>query len=287
MKYAMINKLKDSDTVRMMCRVFQVSASGYYAWRKRSESARDMANTLLDTKIKRVYAQHKGRYGSPRITDELREQGGSCSKHRVAKRMQRLGIAAIAAKKCKVTTDAKHDLPVAPNVLNQDFSAARPNQKWVADITDVWTDEGRLYLATVMDLYSRTLIGWSMQRTMTQQLVCDALLMALWRRGFPKQVIVHSDRGSQYCSHRHQQLLKDNHLRCRMSGKGNCYDNAAMESFFHTLKVELIHRERYHAREQARQSIFEYIEAYYNTLRRHSANGNISPSQFEMMTNSL
>ncbi len=278
MKYAMIKKLKDTYSVRMMCHVFEVSSSGYYARGQRPESRRDAANRVLDTKIKAIYDQHKGRYGSPRILDELHDQG---------KRMQVLEIKAVAARKFKVTTDAKHHLPVAPNLLNQDFSANRPNQKWVADITYVWTDEGWLYLATVMDLYSRTFIGWSMQRTMTQQLVCDALLMALWRRGFPQQVIVHSERGSQYCSHRYQRLLKDNSLHCSMSGKGNCYDNAAMESFFHTLKVKLIHRQRYRDREQARQSIFEYIETYYNTLRRHSANGNISPRQFEMMTNSL
>lgn len=164
MKYAMMNELKDSYAVPRV----PVSASGYYAWRKRPESPRYTANALLDTKTRGVYEQHKGRYGSPRITDELRGQGESCSKHRVAKRIQLLGIKAIAAKKFKVTTDTPHDLPVAPNLLDQDFSAVCPNQKWVADITYVWAVEGWLYLATVMDLYSKALIGWSMQRTMTR-----------------------------------------------------------------------------------------------------------------------
>ena len=267
----MIKTLQDDYPIQMMCRVFEVSASGYYAWRKRPQSPRAVENRILDAKIKAVYEQHQKRYGSPRITDELRDQGESCSRHRIAKRMKAMGLQAVAAKKFKVTTDTRHTLPVAPNLLNQDFSAQAPNQRWVSDISYIWTHEGWLYLAVVMDLYSRTVIGWSMHRRMTQQLVCDALLMALWRRGFPKGTLIHSDRGSQYCAHRYQQLLKDNNLICSMSGTGNCYDNAAMESFFHTLKVELVHRECYKTRQLAQQRIFEYIEMYYNTLRRHSA----------------
>jgi len=191
------------------------------------------------------------------------------------------GAEAIQAKKFKVTTDSNHSKPVAPDLLEQDFTATAPNQKWVSDISYIWTDEGWLYLAVVMDLYSRAIVGWSMNRRMTQQLVCDALTMALFRRHFPKGTIIHSDRGSQYCSKRYQRLIKNNGLRCSMGRKANCYDNAAMESFFHTLKVELVHRERYDTRRMATSRIFEYIETYYNRQRKHSAIGYKIPIQFE------
>ena len=170
---------------------------------------------------------------------------------------------------------------MAPDLVQQDFTASRPNEKWVSDIAYIWTGSGWLYLAVVMDLYSRAIIGWSLQSRMTQQLVCDALTMALFRRGFPKGVIVHSDRGSQYCSRRYQKLLQHNTLLCSMGRTGCCYDNAAMESFFHSLKVELVHREFYTTRDDARQSIFEYIEVYYNRQRRHSAIGYQIPMVFE------
>lgn len=287
MKYAFIQSQQDQYAISRLCDLLEVSTSGYYDWQARSPSARELSNRRLDTKIQVIYSQHKGRYGSPRITEELQAQGETIGENRVANRMKVLQIQAKAGKKFKVTTDSEHDYPVAPNVLQQDFTATAPNQKWVSDITYVWTTEGWLYLAVVLDLYGRKIIGWAMHRRINQELVCDALLMALWRRGFPKGVIVHSDRGSQYCSKRYQKLIKDNKLICSMSGKGCCYDNAAMESFFHTLKVELVHGERYHSREQAKYSIFEYIEAYYNTIRRHSANGNISPVQYEAMANSL
>lgn len=195
--------------------------------------------------------------------------------------MQVLGLKACQAKKFKVTTDSEHDKPVAPDLVRQDFTAAHPNQKWVSDITYVRTREGWLYLAVVMDLYSRAIIGWSMHKRMTHQLVCDALTMALFRRGFPKSVIIHSDRGSQYCAKRYQQLISLNQLNGSMSRKGCCYDNAVMESFFHTLKVELAHRENYVTRHQARQSRIEYIEIYYNHQRRHSAIGNQIPMAYE------
>ena len=196
--------------------------------------------------------------------------------------MQALGLQAIQAKKFKVTTDSNHDWPVAANLLQQDFTAEEPNHKWVSDITYIWTREGWLYLAVVMDLYSRAIIGFSINKRMTQQWVCDALTMALFRRGFPKDVIIHSDRGSQYCSKQYQALLKLNKLVCSMSRKGCCYDNAAMESFFHTLKVELVYREFYATRQQARQSLFEYIETYCNRQRRHSTIDNQIPMQYEL-----
>ncbi len=192
-----------------------------------------------------------------------------------------LGLKAVQALKFKVTTDSEHDKPVVADLLQQDFTASCLNQKWVSDITYSWTGSGWLYLAVVMDLYSRAVIGWSLQSRMTQQLVCDALTMALFRRTFPKGVIVHSDRGSQYCSKRYQRLLKQNNLTCSMSRKGCCYDNAAMESFFHSLKVELIYRESYATREDARAAVFEYIEVYYNRQRRHSAMGYQIPMLYE------
>ena len=190
--------------------------------------------------------------------------------------MRRQGLRAKAAKKFKATTNSKHSLPVAANLLQQDFTATAPNQKYVSDITYLWTDEGWLYLATVIDLYSRLVVGWAMSERMTAHLVCDALQMALWRRRMPTGVIVHSDRGSQYCSAAYQALIKKHGLLCSMSAKGCCYDNACAESFFHTLKVEVIHGERFTTREEMRQTVFEYIEVDYNRTCRDSPNGQTS-----------
>jgi putative transposase len=216
-----------------------------------------------------------------RITDELQASGFICGRNRVARRMKHLEIKAKTKKKFQVTTDSKHHLPVAPNLLNRDFTATAPNQKWCRDISYIWTDEVWMYLAVVIDLYSRAVIGWSMQSTMSRQLVCDALMMALWRRGFPHGVLVHSDRGSQYCSHEYQNMLKQYQLICSMSRKGNCWDNSVAEIFFNSIKTELIYTERYPTREIAKQSIFQYIEVYYNLVRRHSTIGSIAPMIFE------
>ena len=258
-----------------------IERSGYYAWLKRMPGKRKCANNLLDQKIISLFDRHKQRYGAPRLTDELREAGEKCNKKRVARRMKHLKLKAKAKKKFKVTTDSKHNLPVAPNVLNRDFHAAKQNQKYVGDISYIWTDEGWMYLAVVIDLYSRAVVGWSIQSTMSRQLVCDALMMALWRRGFPRGVLFHSDRGSQYCSSDYQALLKKYGFICSMSRKGNCWDNGVAESFFHTLKVELINGHRYKTRKEAKQSIFHYIEVYYNRVRRHSTIGSIAPEVFE------
>jgi putative transposase len=195
--------------------------------------------------------------------------------------MIRQGLCAKAGKKFKVTTNSKHELPVAKNILQQNFSASAPNQKWVGDITYLWTQEGWLYLATVIDLYSRMVVGWAMSERMTADLVGNALSMALWKRGMPTGVIVHSDRGSQYCSELYQRLLTKHGLACSMSGTGNCHDNACAESFFHSMKVEAIHGERFETREKMRRVVFEYIEVDYNRIRRHSTNGQISPVAFE------
>jgi transposase InsO family protein len=282
MRHQFIDAHKKAWPITLMCKVLEVSRSAYYDWLSRAPSARSQANGVLDGHIRAVYRHHKGRYGSPRITDDLQELEVPCSVNRVARRMQRMNLKAVQAKKFKVTTDSNHAKPVAPDLLAQDFTADKPNQKWVSDITYIWTTQGWLYLAVVMELYSRAIIGWSMNARMTQQLVCDALSMALFRRGFPHSVIIHSDRGSQYCSKRYQRLIALNGLQCSMGRKATCYDNAAMESFFHSLKVELVHRELYATRRQARGSIFEYIETYYNRQRKHSAIGNQIPMQFEM-----
>ncbi len=281
MRYRFVEEHKKAWPINLMCGVLRVSRSGYYEWRDRPQSPRDRANDVLDHEIKTVFDEHRERYGSPRITEELKDRGIACSENRVARRMQAQGLRAIQRKKFKVTTDSNHDRPVAEDLIEQVFTASRPNEKWVSDISYVWTDEGWLYLAVVMDLYSRAVIGWSMNRQMTQQLVIDALTMALFRRGFPKGTIIHSDRGSQYCAAAYQRLIKVNELRCSMGRRANCYDNAAMESFFHTLKVELVHHHRFTSRAVARRAIFEYIESYYNRRRRHSAIGNQIPMLVE------
>jgi putative transposase len=281
-KYAFIQEHQAVFSIERMCSMLAIERSGYYAWLHRKPGIRAKANADLDGALVLLFAEHKKRYGSPRLTLELREKGKLCSKNRVARRMQFLGLYALSKKKHKViTTDSKHDLPIAPNLLARDFSASAINQKWVGDISYVWTEEGWLYLAVVMDLYSRAVIGWAMASHMKQSLVCDALLMALWRRGFPRGMIFHSDRGSQYCSNAYQDLLKHYGMQSSMSRKGDCWDNSVCESFFHTLKTELIYGARYIRRELAKQSIFEYIEAYYNRVRRHSTIGFMAPFVFE------
>ena len=277
----MIQRHEGRYAVVLMCHVLKVSRSGYYDWRGRPPSARAQANVRLAADVHRIYAAHKGRTGAPRIMKHLREEGQVVGKNRVARVMRAERLRAKAARKYKATTNSNHNLPVAPNLLEQNFAALGPNQKWVSDITYVATDEGWLYVAVVLDLYSRLVVGWAMSERMTAKLVCDALRMALWRRKMPADVIVHSDRGSQYCSADHQRLLRDNHLRCSMSKKGDCYDNAAMESWNHSLKVEAIHGERFVTREQAKAQVFEYIEVYYNRRRLHSRLGYLSPETFE------
>ena len=269
--------------VTTMGRVLKVSRSGFYRWRERQQkpSPRQEERRHLDEVVKEAFERKKSRYGSPRLTLDLAETGRQHDRKTVANSLRRQGLRAKAAKKFKATTNSNHDLPVAPNLLDQDFSATVLNQKYVGDITYLWTDEGWLYLATIIDLYSRMVVGWAMSERMTARLGCDALKMALWRRGMPTGVIVHSDRGGQYCSGAYQALLDEHGLICSMSGKGNCYDNACAESFFHSLKVEAIHGERIGTREEMRQVVFEYIEVDYNRDRRHSANGNISPAAFE------
>ena len=266
-----------------MSRVLQVTRSGFYAWRRQQDnpSPRRQRRVRLDEAVKKAFEARKGRSGSPRLVRDLADAGHRHNRKTVAESMRRQGLRAKAAKKFKATTNSNHNLPVAPNLLQQDFTASGPNQKYVSDITYLWTEEGWLYLAVVIDLFSRLVVGWGMSERMTAPLVCDALQMALWRRHRPTGVIVHSDRGSQYCSGAYQQLIREHGLLCSMNARGNCYDNACAESFFHSLKVEAIHGERFATREEMRQTVFEYIEVDYNRTRRHSANGFISPQAFE------
>jgi len=278
----MIRRHEGEHAVALMCRVLRVSRSGYYDWRRRGPSKQAQANVHLLEAIRRVHTAHKARVGSPRIALHLQEEGRTVGKNRIARLMREAGLRAKAARKLKATTNSNHGLPVAPNRLQQDFSATRPDEKWVTDITYIETHEGWLYLAVVLDLYARRVVGWAMAERMTSQLVCDALQMALDRRKTPNGVLVHSDRGSQYCSDVYQRLLRRHGLVCSMSKRGDCYDNAAMESWNHSLKVEAIHGERFDTREQAKEHVFEYIEIYYNRQRLHSRLGYLTPEMFEL-----
>ena len=277
MKYAFIQNHADEFKITSMGRVLGVSRSGFYRWRQQQQ------RTTLDKLVADAFVARKMRAGSPGLVLDLHDQGYAYDRKTVAASMKRQHLRAKAARKYKATTNSNHSLPVAPNVLQQNFSAEAPNQKWVSDITYLWTAEGWLYLAVIIDLFSRLVVGWALAERMTADLVCQALQMALWRRKMPKGVILHSDRGSQYCSTAYQSLMMQHQLVCSMSAKGNCYDNACAESFFHTMKVEAIHGERFATREEMRHAVFEYIEVDYNRIRRHSANGRISPMAFEAL----
>ena len=264
-------------TVRLMCRVLSVSPSGYYGWRGRVPSPRAQARATLDKRVRDAFEARRARAGAPRLAKHLGK-----GRRQVAESLRRQSLRAKAAKKFKATTNSNHSLPVAENLLQQNFTAPHPNHVWVADITYIATDEGWLYLAVVLDLYSRKVVGWSMSARMTATLVCDALRMALFARKMPRGVIMHTDRGSQHCSREHRKLLDEHGLVTSMSARGNCYDNAAMESWNHSLKVEAIHGERFATREVAMAHVFEYIEVDYNRIRLHSTLGYLSPEQFEL-----
>ncbi len=267
-----------------MCEVLDVSRSGFYAWRSRPASERSKYHRELLEEIQTIHADRDMKsYGSPRVHRELVARGKRCSENTVARLMHRHGVAAQTRRKYKITTDSAHAHPLSENVLNREFQQSAANRVWLADLTYIWTKEGWLYLAVVLDAHSRKVVGWSMSHRMQTSLVIDALRMALGRRcpDPASSLLHHSDRGSQYASGAFQKLLQDHDITCSMSRKGNCWDNAMMESFFATLKKERIHHELYTTREEARQSVFEYIELFYNTRRRHSALGYLSPEQFE------
>ncbi len=283
MKFQFIEHHRSAFAVEKMCRSLQISKSGYYAWRIRPKSKRDRANEKLDHHIRIIYEQSKGTYGSPRITRALKKHNIDCSENRIAARMRKHNIQAKTKKRFKVTTHSKHNNPIAENLLGQKFAAQRPDQVWAADITYVWTREGWLYLAVILDLFSRKIIGWAMSHRLGQELVVNAFQQALWRRKPGRGVIFHSDQGVQYACTAFGNLLQKHKFMQSMSGKGNCYDNAVVESFFHTLKTELVYFTTYHTREDAINSIFEYIETYYNRTRLHSTLNYCSPVQFEQL----
>ncbi len=264
-----------------MCRALDVRRSGYYAWRNRPESERSRENRRILGQIEVEYAKGKKVYGSPRIHDALRAQGETCGRKLVERLMAENGIRAIQSKKFVVTTDSEHEQPVAENVLNRQFEVDEPNKVWLTDITYIPTAEGWLYLSGVMDLCTRAVVGWSMGESLASSLTTDALKMAYQSREPGKGLLHHSDRGSQYASEEYRKLLTDYGMEQSMSRKGNCWDNAPMESFFSTLKKERVHHRRYRTRQEARRDIFEYIEVFYNRQRRHSSLGSMSPADFE------
>lgn len=285
MRFQFIKENEDAFEVAVMCETFNVSRSGYYSWKKRPVSATSQRAESLTAEIEEIHHKRKEVYGSPRVHQELLDRGHECCVNTVAKLMRIAGIRAKTKKKFIATTNSNHDRPVAENVLNREFdSATQPNEIWLNDITYIWTDQGWMYLAVVLDLFTRKVVGWSCADSMTSQLVCDAMQNAIDRERPAGNVLCHSDRGSQYASEQYQKLLKENGFTCSMSRKGDCWDNAPMESFFGTLKKELVHHERYETRVQVRKSLFEYIEAFYNTIRKHSALGYKSPVQFQQVT---
>ncbi len=268
-----------------MCDALEVSESGYYAWAARSPSPAERRRTELAAAIEVIHAEVKGRYGSPRMTAELNARGYACAENTVAKLMRERGIRARAPRRFARTTDSRHGLPAADNVLDRDFDPPRPNAAWSADITYIPTADGWLYLAVVEDLFSRMIVGWAMGGVMTSRLVVDALDMAVRRRLPGVGLVAHSDRGSQYASDHYRRLLDRHGITCSMSRVAQCWDNAPVESFFASLKRELVHDERYATHGEARASIFEYVETFYNRVRRHSALGYVSPAEFERTHN--
>jgi transposase InsO family protein len=285
-KFAFIEAEKAHFPVSVLCSVLGVSRSGFYAWRKRPKSSRASEDAVLAKKIIKVYTLSRGTYGSPRVHAELREQGEVVGRKRIARLMRDRGLVARSKRRFRpTTTDSNHSQPVAENLLNRSFERILPNQAWVGDITYIPTGEGWLYLAVLIDLFSRRVVGWAMSDRIDRQLTLNALEMAIVNRGRAvKDVLHHSDRGSQYASADYRQALVDRGLVASMSRKGNCWDNAVAESFFSTLKWELIHRRPFETRSDARRAIFEYIEVFYNRRRRHSALGYLSPMQFETNT---
>jgi len=281
MKYRFIETCPQRFAVSRLCVVLGISRSAYYAWKKHTTSQREQNNQALIEHIRRVYKRYRKTYGSPRIYAQLKKEGISCNQKRVARLMHQDGLKGQRKYRKIITTDSKHSFPVAPNVLNREFQAEKPNQKWVADITYIPTEEGWLYVAGILDLFSRRIVGWDMSGQMDAVLVENALRMALYQRQPNKELLHHSDRGSQYASLAIRNILAANQITVSMSRKGNCYDNAVMESFWGTLKNEWVHHQKYQTRSQARTDIFSYIEGFYNTVRLHSSLGYLSPSEFE------
>jgi len=279
-KYQFVEDNREQWPIRKMCRVLELCVSGYYAWRKRPVSQQKIANEELLEKIEYAYQASGHAYGSPRIYKQIKSET-ACSENRIARLMREHEIVAIQQKRYKQTTRANSAHPVVPNHLNRDFTATAPDQKWTVDITYISTQKGWLYLAVVLDLFSRRIVGWAMSGRMTTQLVVDALQMAVQQRQPPKGLLHHSDRGSQYTAESYRQLLDEHAFQVSMSGTGNCYDNAPVESFFASLKRERVDHMIYQTRSQARSDIFSYIEGFYNNRRLHSSLNYLSPVSFE------
>ena len=281
MRFGFIQTEKASYPVRLLCRTLEVSPAGFFAWCRRGLSARAREDAALKVKIRAVHGASSKRYGSPRVHAELKAQEHRIGRKRVARLMKEEGLAGQRKRRFRVTTDSRHSHPVAPNTLARDFSVSGPNKVWVGDITYIWTREGWLYLAVILDLFSRRIIGWALDSSMDRGLALDALLMALRTRRPDEGLLHHSDRGVQYASGDYQRLLLKHGIDCSMSRKGDCWDNAVAESFFSTLKAELIQENDYVSRDQAKASVFAYLEAFYNTRRLHSVLGYVSPVEYE------
>lgn len=282
MKYAWIFEQSKDYGVRRLCSVMSVSRSAYYAWTKATETRKATCDKELKAVITAAFTQNRAVYGTRRLKEVLKKQGHRASRRRIGRIMQEAQLRCKTKRRFKATTNSKHNLPVAPNQLDRQFNVNKPDQAYVGDITYIHTQQGWLYLAVVIDLYSRQVVGWSMAEHMRATLVNDALIMAIWKRKPAKDLLWHTDRGSQYASDSHRKLLKQHGIQQSMSRKGNCWDNAVSESFFHTLKTECVNYENYATREAARKSIFDYIEVFYNRQRLHSSNGYLSPVEFEM-----
>nr|WP_157686189.1 IS3 family transposase [Bacillus thuringiensis] len=282
-KFKFIHRHRFTYRVEKMCQVLHVSRSGYYKWKHHTKSPRQIQREQITKEIHRIFLESRCLYGSPKVTSVLRQKGKQISQKTVARIMKEQGLQSRTVKKYKATTNSKHSYPIQDNVLNRQFKVKKPNQVWVADITYVSTKEGWLYVASLMDLYSRKIVGWHADRTMTKELVLKALQQAYFRQKPEGSVLHHSDRGSQYASRDYQNQLQQYGMTCSMSRKGNCYDNACIESFHGVLKKELIYQQQYATRAQAQQDIWEYIEIFYNRKRIHSANGYLSPTEKERM----
>lgn len=281
MKYQFIEKHRKQYSVNRLCLMLGIRRSSYYTWTKRKPSQQEQNNLALIEHIRRIHKKYRKTYGSPRMYVQLKKEEIPCSQKRVARLMRQNGLKGQRKYRKVITTNSKHDFPVAPNVLNREFSAEKPNQKWVSDITYIPTDEVWLYLAGILDLFSRKIVGWATSDLIDAALVEKALRMALYQRRPGRGLLHHSDRGSQYASHQIRDILAANQILVSMSGKENCYDNAVMESFWGTLKNEWVNYQKYKTRSQARTDIFSYIEGFYNTVRLHSTLGYLSPAEFE------
>jgi putative transposase len=281
-KFAFIAKHRGAWQTGELCEALGVSRGGFYDWLKRPRSRRSLENEKLLAQVRTSFERSDRTYGSPRVWHDLRAWGFACGRHRVARLMLAAGLQA-RRKRRRLPSDqgVRPESSIAPNILDRQFEAMRPNQRWVADFTYIWTAEGWLYFAVVLDLFSRRVVGWSMSDQMSAQLVTDALMMALWRRGKPRELLHHSDQGSQYTSEQFQRLLAEQGITCSMSKSGDVWDNSAMESFFSSLKTERVHRKVYQTREQAKADVFDYVERFYNPYRRHSTIGMVSPAEYE------